>query len=148
TIAESYYQQIPLLILTADRPPEWIDQQDGQTIRQDNIFGRHVKKAYTLPADHNNTDAQWQIERIVSEAILAAHEYPQGPVHINIPLREPLYSAQEIVFDKTVKVIEKIEAQPILSPELLQQLKNELSTYTKILLVSGQTDASEELKTN
>src|SRR5687767_6091276 len=38
-VSEAYYQQIPLLILTADRPPEWIDQHDGQTIRQNGIFG-------------------------------------------------------------------------------------------------------------
>src|SRR5271169_1123657 len=37
-IAEAYYQKIPMLIITADRPPEWIDKDDGQTIRQVNIF--------------------------------------------------------------------------------------------------------------
>src|SRR5690349_18834402 len=44
-IAEAFYQQIPLLVITADRPPEWIDQMDGQTIRQNEIFGKHVKKS-------------------------------------------------------------------------------------------------------
>lgn len=45
-IAEAYYQRIPLVMLTADRPPELIDQQDGQTIRQKNVFSNHVKKKH------------------------------------------------------------------------------------------------------
>jgi len=44
-IAEAYFRQIPLLVLTADRPEEWIDQLDGQTIRQFGLFGKHVKRS-------------------------------------------------------------------------------------------------------
>ena len=43
-VAEAYFQEIPLLVLTADRPPEWIHQYDGQTIFQTEIYGKHVKK--------------------------------------------------------------------------------------------------------
>ncbi len=43
-IAEAYYQKIPLLVLTADRPVEWIDQGDGQTIRQQNVYANYIKK--------------------------------------------------------------------------------------------------------
>ena len=43
-IAEAFFQQIPLLVLTADRPPEWVDQWDGQTIFQEEVYGKHVKK--------------------------------------------------------------------------------------------------------
>src|SRR5207253_2484158 len=42
-VAEAFYQQVPLLVFTADRPAEWIDQLDGQTIRQENIYGAHIK---------------------------------------------------------------------------------------------------------
>src|SRR5690606_2008522 len=62
-VAEAFYQRIPLLVLTADRPPEWIDQQDGQTIRQEQLFGRHVKNSFSLPADLTHRDAQWQVNR-------------------------------------------------------------------------------------
>ncbi|MDP5120836.1 MAG: thiamine pyrophosphate-binding protein, partial [Spirosomaceae bacterium] len=41
--AEAFFQEIPILILTADRPQEWIDQYDGQTVFQENTFGKHVK---------------------------------------------------------------------------------------------------------
>ena len=90
-IAEAYFQQIPLLVLTADRPPEWIDQLDGQTIRQNNIYGKHVKESYTLPVDLSHKDAIWHVGRIVSEAINLSKTYPFAPVHINAPFREPFY---------------------------------------------------------
>ena len=75
-VAEAYYQQIPLLILTADRPPEWIDQQDGQTIRQEGIFGKHVKRSFVLPVDDGYEDTAWFIERTISEAINLTQEKP------------------------------------------------------------------------
>jgi len=47
-VAEAFYQKIPLLILTADRPVEWTDQADSQTIRQRNIFGNYIKKSFAI----------------------------------------------------------------------------------------------------
>ena len=44
-IAEAYYQQVPMLVVTADRPPEWTTQGDGQTINQTNVFNNYIKKA-------------------------------------------------------------------------------------------------------
>ncbi|MCD8538552.1 MAG: 2-succinyl-5-enolpyruvyl-6-hydroxy-3-cyclohexene-1-carboxylic-acid synthase, partial [Leadbetterella sp.] len=68
-VAEAYFQGIPLLVLTADRPPEWINQHDGQTIFQQNIYGRHIVKAYEFPADYSHPDALWMIERQTHEAL-------------------------------------------------------------------------------
>ena len=51
-VAEAYFQQIPLVIFTADRPPEWIDQLDGQTIRQRDLYGAHAKGAFDFPRRH------------------------------------------------------------------------------------------------
>ena len=53
SIAEAYYQKIPLIVITADRPPEWIDHGEGQSIRQQNIFSNYIEKSYQLPMlDH------------------------------------------------------------------------------------------------
>ena len=68
-VAEAWYANIPLLIITADRPPEWIDQMDGQAVHQPNVYGRHVKQSFQLPVDTRHPDAQWHAERQVSEAI-------------------------------------------------------------------------------
>jgi 2-succinyl-5-enolpyruvyl-6-hydroxy-3-cyclohexene-1-carboxylate synthase len=89
-VVEAFYQRIPLIVLTADRPEEWVDQGDGQTIRQRNVFGDHVVKAGQLFEIH--TDAQrWNLERILAETLQASIAKSKGPVHINVPLSEPLY---------------------------------------------------------
>src|ERR1700679_537692 len=50
-IAEAFYQNIPLIVITADRPPEWIDQDDGQTIKQENIYSNYCKRYFNLPIE-------------------------------------------------------------------------------------------------
>ena len=106
-VAEAFFQQIPLLIFTADRPPEWIDQLDGQTIRQHNLYGAHAKGAFEFPVDTAHADAKWHSARIVNEAINLAQAAPAGPVQVNVPLREPFYpkAGEEIRYEQDVKII-------------------------------------------
>ncbi len=144
-VAEAFFQHIPLLILSADRPPEWIDQLDGQTIRQTEIYGNHVKGSFSLPVDSSHADAVWHIERIVNEAINLSEQFPKGPVHINIPLREPFYPNGAIEFSTTIKKIEVIRTKATLAEESKKIVWNELSNYTKILVVVGQAIQNVEL---
>ena len=106
-VAEAFFQQIPLLIFTADRPPEWIDQLDGQTIRQHNLYGAHAKGAFEFPVDTAHPDAKWFSARLINEAINLAQAAPAGPVQVNVPLREPFYpKAGELIgYEKDVKII-------------------------------------------
>ncbi|WP_216688387.1 2-succinyl-5-enolpyruvyl-6-hydroxy-3-cyclohexene-1-carboxylic-acid synthase [Hymenobacter siberiensis] len=106
-VAEAFFQQIPLVIFTADRPPEWIDQLDGQTIRQHNLYGAHAKGAFEFPVETAHPDAKWYSARIVNEAINLAQAAPAGPVQVNVPLREPFYpkAGEEIRFEQDVKII-------------------------------------------
>jgi len=94
-VAEAFYQQVPLLVLTADRPPEWIDQQDNQAIHQRGLYEPHCRGSYELPVDYAHPDAVWHALRTVSEAIERTRSLAPGPVHINVPLREPLYPPEE-----------------------------------------------------
>jgi len=64
-IIEAYYQEVPLLVLTADRPPEWIDQQDGQTIRQEKLYQNHVLASYHFPVSFDHQDSLWHAHRMV-----------------------------------------------------------------------------------
>ena len=139
-IAESYFQQIPLIVFTADRPPEWTDQLDGQTIRQHNIYGQHVKKSYEFPTEQNHPDVLWHAARIVAEAINLSTTYPYGPVHINVPIREPFYPEKDemIVFDEKIKVIRKTEGKLSLSSEVIDQLKQQWNTFQRKIIVCGQ----------
>lgn len=89
-VAEAYYQHIPLIVISADRPLAWIDQQDGQTIRQQNALVDFVKKAVTLNEPTDETQ-RWHCNRLANEALLATNHHGLGPVHINVPLSEPLF---------------------------------------------------------
>lgn len=89
-VAEAYYQHVPLVVASADRPLQWIDQLDGQTLPQGDALGRFVKKAVSLPEPHNDEE-RWFCNRLVNEALLAAKADGSGPVHVNVPLSEPLY---------------------------------------------------------
>ena len=90
-LAEARHQRIPLIAITADRPSSWIDQQDNQTIRQDGVFGQTVVKSWALPPAMGSDDDLWFAQRVANEAYNASMSPVMGPVHINLPLEEPLY---------------------------------------------------------
>ncbi|MBT31291.1 MAG: 2-succinyl-5-enolpyruvyl-6-hydroxy-3-cyclohexene-1-carboxylic-acid synthase [Thalassobius sp.] len=145
-VVEAMYQEIPLLVLTADRPDEWIDQQDGQAIRQPNIYGSFVKKSFHLPVSYEHPDAVWHAERIMNEAILLSQEGQKGPVHVNIPIREPFYptSQDEITFGKP-KIIKASESQAQLSDASVNELVEELKSFNKLGFLIGQDLPNIEL---
>ena len=90
-VAEAYYSDIPLIVISADRPKHLIDVGDGQTIRQEGVFEKHSLHNANLSADSsaakNNT---LQLD----EAFKTARTQ-NGPVHINVPFDEPLYESIE-----------------------------------------------------
>ena len=68
-VAEAYYQHIPLIVISADRPEEWIDQEDSQTLRQKNLFAPFVKASYSLPPEITCDDERWWVNRLVNDAV-------------------------------------------------------------------------------
>lgn len=84
-IAEAFYSQIPLIVISADRPKSKIDIGDGQTIRQENVFANHILYTANL-----HEDASEENDLKINEAIHLAITQ-KGPVHINVPFEEPLY---------------------------------------------------------
>ncbi len=145
-IAEAYFQQIPLIVLTADRPQEWIDQRDGQTIYQQNIYGNHVKKSFQCPVDIDSKDAAWHFERTFSDAINLSEDGVKGPIHINIPFREPFYpSKKDSPNYSSAKTIQKSFTSKQLSSADWANLVDEWNSYEKRLIVIGQHHLSTEL---
>jgi 2-succinyl-5-enolpyruvyl-6-hydroxy-3-cyclohexene-1-carboxylate synthase len=144
-IAEAYYRKVPLIVLTADRPPEWVDQLDGQTIRQQGLYGSHVKKSYQLPSDQSQGEAYWHINRIGNEAIVESVSEPKGPVHINCPFREPFYPAKNESFtpSENIRQIKYAVSEVQLGPSLLGELQRELGVAKKVLIVAGQQPCNE-----
>ena len=140
-VAEAFFQQIPLLILTADRPPEWIDQLDGQTIRQRNLYGAHAKGAFDFPVDTTHPDAKWYAERIINEAINLTQAGPAGPVQVNIPLREPFYPkpGEDIVYEQDVKIIRELSVRLAAQSDEIASLAREITkSKGRTLIVLGQ----------
>ena len=89
-VAEAAYQHVPLVVISADRPQQWIDQLDGQTIPQSDALERFVRKAVQLPEPHNDEE-RWLCRRLVNEAMHLATCRQGAPVHINVPISEPLF---------------------------------------------------------
>ncbi len=141
-VAEAFFAQVPLLILTADRPPEWIGQLDGQTVYQENIFGKHTKKSFNFPSSFDYPDSTWHCHRLVNEAINATTEYPQAPVHINLPFRAPFYpeSGQKIYYSSAIKNI-----NDQLVTEFISIDYSRIEQYKKILIIAGQNSLDTEL---
>jgi 2-succinyl-5-enolpyruvyl-6-hydroxy-3-cyclohexene-1-carboxylate synthase len=136
-IVEAYYQKVPLMVLTADRPTEWIDQDDGQTIRQPFIYNNYIKASYTLPAEGTHVDDIWYTQRVASEAFnVATEKGNEGPVHINIPLREPLYG-ESGGMDAKVRKIERAEVNKVLSAESENEIVKEWNRAKRKMIICG-----------
>ena len=89
-VAEAFYQQVPLVVVSADRPAAWIGQQDGQTLPQPGVFGSLVRRSVDVPEIVDEVTA-WHANRVINEALLESRHRVAGPVHINMPISEPLY---------------------------------------------------------
>ena len=139
-ITEAFYSNIPLLVLTADRPTDFIDIFDGQTIRQKNLYQQHSYGDFELMEDSREDAEQYNLETIKKAVELCIEK--QGPVHINIPLEEPLYElATEIPqFPSIEKTLQK---KPYEFPATFAA---EFNTSKRILILVGTRDYSQELE--
>lgn len=148
-VAEAFFQNIPLLILTADRPPEWIDQWDGQTIFQPEVYGKHVKGSFQFPDSYSHPDQPAWASRISNEAINLIQTFPKGPVHINIPLREPFYPSEneEFQFPENPKITHLCSSHFGLSSESKIQLQSQIKDYKRVLILAGQQNPNPEIQT-
>ena len=90
-IAEAFYSNIPLVVISADRPKYLIDIGDGQTIRQENVFEKHILFSANLI---ENTKFISRNSQLIGEALQTATSQ-KGPVHINVPFDEPLYETSD-----------------------------------------------------
>ncbi|MFC2185867.1 2-succinyl-5-enolpyruvyl-6-hydroxy-3-cyclohexene-1-carboxylic-acid synthase [Fulvivirgaceae bacterium LMO-SS25] len=143
-VAEAYYQEVPLLILTADRPAEWIDQWDGQTIRQVGMYGEHVKASFNLPEDCSTLENLGTAKSIIHKALEIAHRLPMGPVHINVPIAEPFYPAKGETWESIQAIPEvksKIESNDVLPVDLIKRI----NSSDRILILAGQHKSSAKL---
>lgn len=93
-VAEAFYQHVPLIVVSADRPQQWIGQLDGQTLPQQGAFGPTVRRSVQLPEPHDEEE-RWLCGRLINEALHLATCKGCAPVHINVPVTEPLFLFDE-----------------------------------------------------
>lgn len=106
-IAEAFYSDIPLVVISADRPAHLIEIGDGQTIRQENVYAHHILyNANCVEGDEN----QMYNEEVVNAALRMSID-KQGPVHINAPFTEPLYGIVDSLSVKFKKPIFEVASE-------------------------------------
>ena len=132
-VAEAYYQELPLILISADRPMAWIDQKDGQTMRQANALEHVVRCEVNLPSQ-DGPEEDWHRNRLINEALLKATGPVPGPVHINVPLAEPLFGfgATELPLERSVRVVRPAGFA------LPDELAGKWQESRRVLIVCGQ----------
>lgn len=134
-VAEAYYQQVPLVIISADRPAAWIGQMDGQTLPQPGVFRTLVKKSVSLPEVVSEED-EWYCNRLINEALLELNHHGKGPVHINVPISEPFFllPVNEL---PNARVITRYQGLNVYDKDY-QPLIDRLNRYQRRMVVVGQ----------
>jgi 2-succinyl-5-enolpyruvyl-6-hydroxy-3-cyclohexene-1-carboxylate synthase len=96
-VVEAFHSRTPLLVITADRPPELRDSGANQTIDQAGLFGPATRWSFDPgpPFDTGDDGRSWR--RLAARALAEAGANPAGPVHLNLPFREPLVAAPRVV---------------------------------------------------
>ena len=134
-IAEAYYQKVSLVVISADRPAAWINQMDGQTLPQPGVFRSLVKKSVDLPEIHTDED-EWYCNRLLNEALLELNHHGKGPVHINVPVSEPLFqfTAESL---PEVRVITRYQGLNVYDRDY-DGLIDRLNKYNRRMMIVGQ----------
>ncbi len=145
-IVEAYYRQIPLLVLTADRPAHLIDQGDGQCIRQEGIYSNFIKSSFSLKEKITEKDSVVFDQSVTKHAIGDLLSKPHGPIHINIPLSEPLYQVADFNNDIIHNEIKINSPETLLPIEKQKKLVDIWKTSTKKLVIVGQLNQSEQIQ--
>lgn len=136
-IAEARIFELPLIILTADRPHELRGVGAPQAIEQVNLYGRHVKESFDLPLpDQQSLD---YAAHAASRSVLLSVAEPAGPVHINVPLREPLVPELERL--RTGQALGEIARQRIGAPS--DEFTAALETDRLLFVIGPQLSLEE-----
>ena len=133
-VAEAYYQNLPLLIISADRPASAIGQMDGQTIVQPGSFHNYIRKEVTLPEPHD-AESLWYCNRLINEALAELTHNGFGPVHINVPITEPLFDMSAPALPEVRNFVREQSRMAFLTPDM----RNEWRKAKRVMIICGQS---------
>jgi 2-succinyl-5-enolpyruvyl-6-hydroxy-3-cyclohexene-1-carboxylate synthase len=142
-IAEAKESRIPLIVITADRPHELRDVGAPQTMNQLGMYGSFVKQFVELALPEENESMYQYVRTVINRMYKSSMTAPKGPVHLNVPLREPLVPNFEIedLFQggkrSEAMYTHTIQTNATLPLQIAEQLMNKFSVKQKGLLVCG-----------
>ena len=136
-ITEASYARLPLIVITADRPHELREVGAPQTIDQVKMYSHFVKNSIDFPIAEASEAVQQFIEHQATRLIQTARTAPYGPVHLNIPFREPLLI--ELEKNVTISPVRHLEPQSYFAPEERELLKQWLRHQRGVIVCGEQT---------
>ena len=143
-IVEASYARVPLIVITADRPHELREVGAPQAINQLNLYGEHVKWSVDFPLADGEAPTLPFVERHIARAVAIATSAPFGPVHLNVPFREPLLIDFQDELPKTAfKQSRMAELTP--TEETKQELSDILSGTKRGFIVIGELPLGTDL---
>jgi len=142
-VVEAYYAKVPLVVLTADRPPELRGVGAPQTIDQLRLYGAHAKWSAEMPLPEATDEAARHWRLVAARASATAVEAPRGPVHVNFPFREPLIPAMADVPSSGEAVARVMPAPRRAHPADIDAIAWELRGRRRGIIVCGPGDDPE-----
>ncbi|MDE5807564.1 MAG: 2-succinyl-5-enolpyruvyl-6-hydroxy-3-cyclohexene-1-carboxylic-acid synthase, partial [Muribaculaceae bacterium] len=125
-IAEAFYQGLPLIVISADRPYYWIDQNDSQTLIQPGSLSKIVKGSFNIPVESPEKNIEWYVNRISKEAAILSPDGKPGPVHINVEIEAPISGIKENT-EEIQRSIRTIPSAASLHPRYIEELRGRLA---------------------
>jgi 2-succinyl-5-enolpyruvyl-6-hydroxy-3-cyclohexene-1-carboxylate synthase len=140
-LAEAFYQHVPLVAITADRPPWLIGQQDNQSIRQDEMFRNYIKCSMNVKIPIEDEQQLQHFHQDVDNVLNCAVETIKGPVHVNCPIDEPLYTDMPQV-SKSIKLY--LKGNGLFSG--FNRLKEYWKKSRRPVIIVGQQNTDSDLR--
>ncbi len=151
-VVEAFHGRVPLVVLTADRPPELRDRGAPQTIDQLRLYGSQVKWFAEVPVVGDAVDELAHVRSLAGRAAATALAAPSGPVHLNVALREPLISAsplgpladdsrdRAVLAREGAPFVDAIGGRPTLAAADITPLSDRMAATERGLIVAGPLD--------
>lgn len=143
-VAEAFYRQVPLIAISADRPQEWIDQDDSQTLWQQDALIPYVKKSCDLNAHLDFANGEWVCNRLINDVLLEATSLRKGPVHINIRLDNPLNRFTDYA-QSSSRIVKMLYPKEEISTATAREIGCTIASPRKVLIIAGFHKPDEQL---
>ncbi|MFG6391446.1 MAG: 2-succinyl-5-enolpyruvyl-6-hydroxy-3-cyclohexene-1-carboxylic-acid synthase [Candidatus Amulumruptor sp.] len=144
-VAEAYHRHIPLVVITADRPSEWIGQKDSQTLVQPCGLEPYVKRSVDIPDfAHDDMQKRWWCNRVINDVLTICCDSPKAPVHINMQFDMPLNALTDEGCVDVTKIA-SIRPSGKLDTGAARELGRRIASPHKVMVVIGNMPPSQRV---